>query len=104
MIDLSELGTEAFDYFPIEFLQEETVNQGISDRYEEHLATLHTDNLWDTSLVLPGAKVKTSDGLTGLTTSYHLTEIGQINGGIEVILEGGGTGYYYACQLRKVRN
>ncbi len=101
-INLLELGTEAFDYFPAEFLAEETATQGINEAYQQHLATLHTSNVWDTSLVLPGIKVKTREGFTGVTTNYHLTENGKVNGGIEVVLDEGKVEYYYPNQLTRL--
>jgi hypothetical protein len=101
-IDLQAFGTEAFDYFPAEFLESVTTEQGLKENYREHLVTLHTNKLYDTSKITPGMRVITRDRGEGIVTDYHLTEIRQLNSSVEVDFGEGRFDYYYPHQLRKV--
>ncbi|MGK7892347.1 MAG: hypothetical protein AB4372_01520 [Xenococcus sp. (in: cyanobacteria)] len=103
MIDLQELGTSAFDYFPSDILEDILTTPELKAAYQTHRETLHTDNLWDISKIKVGMKVEDLEtGNRGKITNYHTTEVGELNGGVEVIFPDNSRQYYYPNQLKLV--
>ncbi|MGL6338495.1 MAG: hypothetical protein ACRC80_05060 [Waterburya sp.] len=103
MINLNSFGVSSFSYFPQEVV-ESNLTEELEKDYQEYKSILHTDDLYDTSKIQKGMLVTTNEGFKGIITSYHLTDLGQLNGAIEVkLLEGNkDLDYYYAHQLKQV--
>lgn len=101
-IELKPFGSAAFDYFPGDFLAEEVAKQDLDAEYKQHQTIIHTSDLYDLSKVKAGYRVRTHTGEVGTITDHHNTEVGKLNGGVEVELDNGKTGYYYANQLTRI--
>jgi hypothetical protein len=101
VIDLTKLDKTSIEYFPRELLSVLAVEQGLESKYKELFSILHTDDLYDTSKVKPGMRVRAHTGLIGEVTEYHVAEREFGNGGIEVQFEGF-VDYFYPNQLTLV--
>ena len=102
-IDLTTIGNKAFDYFPEALLTNIVEQQGLRQEYNNHISKLHTNDLFDVSLVKAGVLVEViTSKLRGITANCHLTEIGKRNGGIEVNIDGTFS-YFYPHQIKLAR-
>lgn len=94
---------ELINYFPESVLKTLRSDREFWDEYQEHKSKLYTDNPWNLELITEQMQIEVkATGNLGTVTDYHTTEVGKLNGGVEIEFEDGTKDYFYPHQIKLV--